>query len=244
MKIKKWIKIILIVLLMALSSIILVCMPFLIDMVYDLNPPCDFFDIELSKADILNYYAQFLSLLATIVLGAIAVFQTYKGQKKADEINQLQLSIARRELAMAEEQYHEKQIESQILPKFDIKLNGYRGVYCDLNLSIKNISDIAVYSFVSISFDVYRDGQRVEYPMRWKIKFQTLMKNEKQSCEFMTPNMQDESTGKRVCWKNVELIWKFSCEIDTGEKIFFAAKLLVPNTNDYNDDYWDIERIG
>lgn len=67
---------------MVLSSIILVCMPFLIDMVYDLNPPCDFFDIELSKADILNYYAQFLSLLATIVLGAIAVFQTYKGQNE------------------------------------------------------------------------------------------------------------------------------------------------------------------
>ncbi|WP_418749311.1 hypothetical protein [Faecalibacillus intestinalis] len=219
-------------------------MPFLIDMIYDLNTPCDFFDIELSKGDILNYYTQFLSLFATSILGVIAVFQTYKGQKKTDEINQLQLSIARRELAMAEKQYHEKQIVNKMLPKFDIKLNGYRGVYCDLNLSIKNVSDISVYSFTSISFDVYRDGKKVEYPMRWKIKFQTLMKNEKQNCEFMTPNMQDESSGKRICWENVELLWKFSCEIDTSEKVFFAAKLLVKDTNDINEDYWCVERIG
>lgn len=226
------------------SSTILVCIPFFIDIVYDLNPPCDFFDIELSRGDILNYYAQFLSLLATVVLGAIAVFQTYKGQKKTDEINQLQLSIARRELAMAEQQYQGKQSVAQMLPRFDIKLTGYMGVYCNLNLSIKNVSDVSVYSFTSISFEVYRDGQKVEYPVRWKIKFQTLMKNEEQGCEFMTPNMQDEDFKKRVCWENVELIWKFSCEIDTGEKIFFAAKLIVPDTNEWNQEYWSVERIG
>lgn len=244
MKIKKRIKAVLIIILAVFIGIVLLCIPLLVDKIYDINPPCDFFDIELSKGDILNYYSQCLSLLATIILGVIAVFQTYKGQKKSDEINQLQLSIARRELAMAEQQYQGQHMESKVLPRFDIKLTGYSGNYCNLNLSIKNVSDVSIYNFASISFDVYRNGQRVEYPMRWKIKFQTLIKNEEQNCEFMTPNMQDESSGRRVCWEKVELLWKFSCEIDSGEKMFYAAKIQLPDTNDFNGDYWSVERIG
>ena len=58
--------------------------------------------MDIEKGDILNYYAQLLSLIATIILGVIAVVQTYSSQKKSDEINELQLSIARRELAVAE----------------------------------------------------------------------------------------------------------------------------------------------
>lgn len=218
--------------------------PFLVDNLYNISPPCDFFDVELSKGDILNYYAQYLSLLATIILGVIAVYQTYKGQKKSDEINQLQLSIARRELAMAEQQYQGQQQVVKVMPRFDIKMIGYSGNYCNLSLLIKNVSDVSIYSFASISFDVYRDGQRVDYPMRWKIKFQTLTKNEEQKCDFMTPNMQDEISDRRVCWDNVELIWKFSCEIDSGDKLFYAAKLQVPNTKDFVADYWKYERIG
>lgn len=46
---------------------------------------------------------------------------------------------------------------------------------------------------------MFREGQRVEYPMRWKIKFKTLVKNEKQDCEFMILNMKDENLNEREC---------------------------------------------
>lgn len=80
------------IMLAVISALIL--MPFIIDMTYNCPLPIDFFDVELSKSDILNYYAQLLSLLATIVLGVIAVIQTYRSQKKSDEINALQLSCS------------------------------------------------------------------------------------------------------------------------------------------------------
>ena len=89
-------------LIMLAVILVLILMPFIIDMTYNCPPPIDFFDVELSKSDILDYYAQLLSLLATVVLGVIAVIQTYRSQKKSDEINALQLSIAQRELAVVE----------------------------------------------------------------------------------------------------------------------------------------------
>ncbi len=67
---------------MLVVILVLVLMPYIIDMLYDCPPPMEFFNVELSKSDILDYYAQFLSLLATIVLGVIAVIQTYRSQKK------------------------------------------------------------------------------------------------------------------------------------------------------------------
>ena len=47
------------------------------------------FNIDIEKGDILDYYEQSLSLIATIILGVIAVVQTYKSEKKSDEINEL-----------------------------------------------------------------------------------------------------------------------------------------------------------
>lgn len=80
--------------------------------------------------------------------------------------------------------------------------------------------------------------------MRWKIEFKTLVKNEKQDCEFMILNMQDENLNERECWKNVELIWKFLREIDSCKKIFYDTKLIVPNTKEFIGNLEKFERIG
>lgn len=106
---KKWLRIIVFVLISIGLLSFLLLIPFIINKIYDLNPPNAFFNIDIEKGDILDYYAQLLSLIATIILGVIAVVQTYRSQKKSDEINELQLSIARRELAVAEKQYSEAQ---------------------------------------------------------------------------------------------------------------------------------------
>lgn len=80
-KVMKYITIGAIVLILVLVVVLLAVMPFVIDNIYECEPPTQFFNIELSKSDLLDYYAQLLSLMATIVLGVIAVLQTYRSQK-------------------------------------------------------------------------------------------------------------------------------------------------------------------
>lgn len=118
---KKWFRIIVIVLISIGLLFFLLLIPFIVNKIYNLNLPNAFFNIGIEKGDILDYYAQLLSLIATIILGVIAVVQTYRSQKKSDEINELQLSIARRELAVAEKQYSEAQYRKNIFLNLNLK---------------------------------------------------------------------------------------------------------------------------
>ena len=227
--------------------LVLIFMPYIIDMLYDYPPPVEFFNVELSKSDILDYYAQFLSLLATIVLGVIAVIQTYRSQKKSDEIDALQLSIAQRELAVVEKQY-ETEIENAkaLVPRFEIKIDGYSGYYCKISLQIKNISEMMVSEFRNISFQVYKTKDEVIPIARWKLKFQSIASSESQRVEIDTPDMRDNvgKFEKVVFWENVKLVWKFSCEDCYGNKHFYVASIIIQNTREYNKDFWEVKRIG
>ncbi|MCQ4638565.1 hypothetical protein NE619_17695 [Anaerovorax odorimutans] len=243
---KKYLKRIVIMLSLIFIIVIFLLMPFVIDAIYDYSPPIKFFDIELSKSDILDYYAQLLSLIATVILGVIAVVQTCRSQKKSEEINELQLSIARRELAVVEKQYADNmgKIEA-FTPKFEIRITGYNGFYSNIKLEIKNISE-KISAFRSISFDVYKNGEAM-YPVKeWNIKFRSMDSSEKQSAEFSTPDMCDnvENRGQRNSWKNVKLVWKFSCDDYNGKKHYFAAEIFISNTGEFSDDYWEISKIG
>ena len=235
----------------ALAAVIIlavvVFMPCIIDNIYDCPSPATFFEVDLSKSDILNYYAQALSLLATIILGVIAVIQTNRSQKKSDEINELQLSIAQRELAVVEKQY-EEEIEAvrALAPKFEIKLNGYSGNYNNIHLDIRNISETMISAFRSISFEVHKASGEVLSVIRWKVKFQSIASSELQRVEMFTPDMRDnpEKMRETIYWENVKFIWKFSCEDCKGNKHFYAASILIPTTKDYVGDFWTVTKIG
>lgn len=235
------------VLIMLGVILMLLLMPYIVDMLYDCPPPIDFFNVELNKSDILDYYAQFLSLLATIVLGVIAVIQTYQSQKKSDEISALQLSIAQRELAVVEKQ-NEIGIENvkALVPKFEIKIDGYSGYYCNICLQIKNISEMIVSEFRNLSFEVYKSNDEVISIKRWKLKFQSIASSESQRVEIFTPDMRDNvgQLEKVVFWENVKLVWKFSCEDCYGNKHFYVANIIIPNTYEHNKDFWEVKRIG
>ena len=232
---------------MLVVILVLVLMPYIIDMLYDCPPPMKFFNVELSKSDILDYYAQFLSLLATIVLGAIAVIQTYRSQKKSDEINALQLSIAQRELAVVEKQY-EIEIENAkaLVPRFEINIEGYSGYYCNISLQIRNISEMMISEFRNISFQVYKSDDEVISITRWKLKFQSIASFESKRVEIYTPDMRENVGGaeKVTFWENVKLVWKFSCEDCQGNKHYYVANIIIPNTCEYNKDFWKVKRIG
>lgn len=246
-KIKKYLLIIFIALVAVIMLTVVVFMPCIIDNIYDSPSHATFFEVDLSKSDVLNYYAQVLSLLATIILGVIAVIQTYRSQKKSDEINALQLSIAQRELAVVEKQY-EKEIETAraLAPKFEIKLNGYSGNYSNIGLDIKNISETMISAFRSISFEVHKASGEILSVTRWKVKFQSIASSELQRVELFTPDMRDntEKMGEAIYWNNVKFIWKFSCEDCKGNKHFYAASMLVPTTKDYVGDFWTVTKIG
>lgn len=234
-------------LIMLAVILVLILMPFIIDMTYNCPPPIDFFDVELSKSDILDYYAQLLSLLATIVLGVIAVIQTYRSQKKSDEINALQLSIAQRELAVVEKQYEtEMENAKALVPRFEIKIDGYSGYYCNISLRIKNVSEMMVSAFRNISFQVYKSSDEVLSITRWKLKFQSIASSESQRVEIYTPDMRDNvgQQGNVAFWENVKFVWKFSCEDCQGNKHFYVASIIIPNTCEYNKDFWEVKKIG
>lgn len=246
-KIKKFLLIIFIALAAVIILAVVVFMPCIIDNIYDCPSPATFFEVDLSKSDILNYYAQALSLLATIILGVIAVIQTYRSQKKSDEINALQLSIAQRELAVVEKQY-EEEIEAAraLAPKFEIKLNGYSGNYSNIGLDIRNISETMISAFRSISFKIEKaTGEEISVT-RWKVKFQSIASFEMQRVEMFTPDMRgiSEKIGEVTYWENVKFIWKFSCEDCKGNKHFYAASILIPTTKDYVGDFWTVTKIG
>lgn len=225
---------------------ILFLIPFIIDKVYDCIPPSGFFEIELTKSDILDYYTQLLSLIATIILGVIAVVQTEKNQKKSDEINELQLRIAQQELDVIEKQYQEEKNTKVLTPKFEVKIEGYGGMYGDIRLQIKNVSEIVVSAFRIISFEVQKEDGEILSVTKWKMKFRSMASLELQHLEIGTPNFRTgpDLAGRVEAWKNVKLVWKFSCEDCKGNRFFYKASIDILNAMDYQGDYWKVERIG
>ena len=58
----------------------------------------------------------------------------------------------------------EKQYETEmenakaLVPRFEIKIDGYSGYYCNISLRIKNVSEMMVSAFRNISFQVYKSS--------------------------------------------------------------------------------------
>ena len=227
---------------------LLLCMPYIVDALYDCKSPSDFFIIDLSKSDILDYYAQLLSLISTIVLGVIAVVQTHRSQKKSDEINALQLSIAQRELEMKEKQQENdiNKVNEILLPKFEIRIVGYGGCYSRLDLEIKNISEFLISDFRSISFEVVKSEIDIDLITKWEIKFRSLASMESKTLRMYTKEMynRDNKNNQVQYWENVKLVWKFSCRDSKGREHFYSTSVNIPTTKDFEADYLEVSRIG
>lgn len=159
----------------------------------------------------------------------------------------MQLSIAQRELAVVEKQYEEGTETVKVwMPRFEIKIDGYSGNYSNIKLQIKNVSDLTIYAFQNISFEVHKGVEEVLSINRWKLRFQTIASSEIQYVEMFTPNMHDnvEKFGKVEYWSDIKLVWKFTCEDSKGNKHFFSANIVIPDTREYHCEFWDIKKIG
>lgn len=74
----------------------IIFMPLIINKIYYLNAPCDFFIVGYDISSILDYYGAILTFIGTIGLGAITVYQNIISQKKTDEVNKLTLQLQKK----------------------------------------------------------------------------------------------------------------------------------------------------
>lgn len=108
------------------------------------------------------------------------------------------------------------------------------------------IENAMVSEIRNISFQVYKSNDEVISVARWKLKFQSIASSESQRVEIYTLDMRDNvgREEKVAFWENVKLVWKFSCEDCYGNKHFYVASIIIPNTYEYNKDFWEVKRIG
>ena len=85
--------------------LLLIGVPFIINILFKINAAADIFVAEWSAGDALGYYGAILSFIGTVVLGALALYQNHIIKTEADK-----------KAAFAEEQEH-----AENMPRFFIR---------------------------------------------------------------------------------------------------------------------------
>ena len=218
--------------------------PLVINWVYYLKAPSEFFITDLNVADILGYYSNVLSFLGTVILGALTLYQNKKAQEKTDEINQLQLELQKRSMDIAEQQY-KKDISLKI-PKFDISLYGYSGHYLNPRIKVENVSNFIISNFTYISALVKNsEGSVIRKVEDCKVGNRSLSPNTNMIVDFKMLNLyKRDSKGNLQYYENVIFVFEFSCEDDTYNKHFFRATLDIDSTENFVKSSWNVEKVG
>ena len=92
--------IVLCILFILVVCIFLVLLPLVINHIYYMEAPLEFFVTDLKVADYVVYYASALSFLGSLILGILTLYQNKRAQEKTDEINKLQLEMQKRSMLM------------------------------------------------------------------------------------------------------------------------------------------------
>lgn len=112
--------------------------PVIIHIFYIIPAPVWWLETEWEAGNVLEYYGAILGFLSTTALSALALYQNYE-LKKESEVKQ----------ALIEKMEYIKE-----MPLFVINNSSCNGDYCNLKLSILNISDNAAYDMSIDNFIV------------------------------------------------------------------------------------------
>jgi len=222
----------------------LVLLPLVINHIYYLETPSEFFITDLNVADFVVYYASALSFLGSLILGVLTLHQNKRAQEKTDEINKLQLEIQKRSMELAEKQY--KQETEALIPKFNISILGYSGHYLNPRIKVKNVSSMLISDLTFISSFVKDDQDNIIRKVTGhQIKNRSLPSNEETIIDLKMLNLS-KRTGDRdyQFYENVDFVLEFSCEDEKYNKHYFRAILNIPNTKEYVGDHWKVEKVG
>ena len=237
-------QIILGVVIVVLVAVALVFLPLIINHIYYLEAPADFFITDLNVADFVVYYASALSFLGTLILGMLTLHQNKRAQDKTDEINKLQLELQKRSMDLAEKQYSQEM--SATIPKFNVSISNYSGHYLNPRIKIRNVSSMLISDLTFISsFVRSSQGETIRKVTDYKLQNRSLQANEETIIDLKMLNLSQRVSDREfMFYENVEFVLEFSCEDEKYNKHYFRAVLKIPCTKDFVKDHWKVEKVG
>lgn len=231
----------------------IIIMPLILNKIYYLDAPCDFFHVGYDISNILDYYGAILTFIGTVSLGIITVYQNYVSQKKTDEVNKLTLELQKKSMVMAEQNYEKEKLNeiSKNTPKFELRNKGCNGHHMNLNAELKNVSDIIVSGIKSVSFEVFDESEAiVTTSNKVKSKESSLLPGQDTRIEFHNIELRSKNLinvyGRQVyeSLKKFTIVWSFQCEDSYGKIHYYKAKLYVEDSNNFIGDLWRVEKVG
>lgn len=224
--------------------IVLMLLPLVINHIYYLEAPCDFFVIDLKVDDLVAYYAGALSFLGTLILGMLTLYQNKRAQEKTDEINKLQLEMQKRSMELAEKQY--RQETEAVIPKFNISISGYSGHYLNPRIKIRNVSSMVISDLTIISSFVRNaQGEVIRKVTEHRIRNRSLASNDETILDLKMLNLSTRVSDREYkFYEDVEFVIEFSCEDEKYNKHYYRAVLGIPNTKDFVGDHWKVDKVG
>lgn len=235
----KWIKDhkkISVTILISLSFFIFIMMPIFINRIFYLNAPFDFFYVDYDISTILNYYSSILTFIGTVSLGCITIYQNHVAQQKTDKVNQLTLELQKKSMAMAEQNYKKSEENIKNSPKFELVNTGSNGNYSNLEICLKNVSDMIASSIQSISFEVFDDNDSIILSSNnVKIKNYSLTSGQDTKVSF---------NNNPIYSNKIKLVWKFKCDDVYSNVHYYKANLYIEDISNFYIDLWKIEKVG
>lgn len=239
-----------IIIIVALVGIIMVVMlPFIINYIYVQNVKSDFWNVDYNIGDILLYYGGLFTFAGTSILGIMTYFQNEKLQNKSEEVNRLQMELQKRSMVLAEKQYNQNIQDSNMFPKFEIKLSSYSGNYGDISISVRNVTPMIVSGLRAIEFRA--ECNEAIILSTKEILFE---KNSLEPGKDTIVKMKNKEIIKEVSnqgwirnveyYDDVKLIFEFSCEDEKCVTHYYRASVVVSSTKELVKDTWGVKKIG
>jgi len=230
----------------------IIIMPLILNWLYYVDAPLDFFAVDYDISNILVYYSAVLTFIGTVSLGIVTVSQNYLSQKKTDEINRLTLELQKKSMAMAEQRYEMEKIKeiNKNTPKFELENRGSNGNYMNLIAELKNVSDIIVSRIKSISFEVFESDNIVTTSDNVKSIESSLLQGQETRIEFHNSELRSKEMinlhGRKIydSLKKFTMVWRFQCDDPIGNTHYYIAKLYLEDSNKFVGDFWEIEKVG
>ena len=238
-----------IIIIVALVGIMVVMLPFIINCIYVQNVKSDFWNVDYNIGDILLYYGGVFTFAGTSILGIMTYFQNEKLQDKSEEVNRLQMELQKRSMLLAEKQYNQNIQDSNMFPKFEIKLYSYSGNYGDISISVRNVTTMIVSGLRVIEFRAEcNDAIILSTKEIW------FEKNSLEPGKDTIVKMKNKEIIKEVSnqgwirsveyYDDVKLIFEFSCEDEKCVTHYYRASVVVSSTKEFVKDTWVVKKIG
>ena len=238
-----------IIIIVALVGIMVVMLPFIIKCIYVQNVKSDFWNVDYNIGDILLYYGGVFTFAGTSILGIMTYFQNEKLQDKSEEVNRLQMELQKRSMLLAEKQYNQNIQDSNMFPKFEIKLSSYSGNYGDISISVRNVTTMIVSGLRAIEFRA--ECNEAIILSTKEILFE---KNSLEPGKDTIVKMKNKEIIKGVSnqgwirsveyYDDVKLIFEFSCEDEKCVTHYYRASVVVSSTKEFVKGTWVVKKIG